>query len=45
MVTIGAIAAFIGFTGVIIAKSEQDTKWFSKIIIAGAAAILIGVFS
>jgi hypothetical protein len=44
MITIGAIAVFVGFTGVIIAKSEQDTKWFGKIIIAGAAAILLGVF-
>ena len=44
MVTIGAIAAFIGASGAILSKSEKDIKWFAKIAIAGAAAILLGVF-
>ena len=44
MITIGAIAVFIGASGAILSKSERDVKWFGKIIIAGAAAILLGVF-
>lgn len=41
MVTIGAIAAFIGDSGAILSKSERDVKWFGKILVIGVALIVI----
>ena len=41
MTAIGAIAAFIGASGAILSKSEQDTKWFGKILAVGVVLILI----
>lgn len=41
MVTIGAIAAFIGASGAILSDTEKDIKWFGKILAVGVVLIFI----